>query len=95
MNGSKTTYPKTGDGATPTFPEKHIAIAGKGSTQERMTYGGNPMAAMTGGSQDDRVRNIYGKNANEAVMPTPNEITPPADPSGPALDSSKPNIVPV
>jgi hypothetical protein len=91
MPGSATKYPKTGS----TFPEKHIAIAGKGSTQEVLNYEGNPMAKMTGGSQEARVRNIYAKNGAPPIRPTVAEITPLADPSGPGIDSSQPNIVPV
>jgi hypothetical protein len=98
MVESSRSYPKTpGSVNTPDFPEKHIALVGKGSTQEVLNYQGNPMAMSTGGSQADRIRNMYKKDVlgNKPIQPTAEEITPPADPTGPAIDSSQPNIVPV
>ncbi len=98
MVESSRSYPKTvGSVNTPDFPEKHIALVGKGSTQEVLNYMGNPMAKTTGGSQADRERNMYRKTVlgNQGIPPTAADITPPADPSGPAMDSSEPNIVPV
>jgi len=95
MVESLRSYPKTGDGHSANFPEKHIALTGKGSTQEVLNYMGNPMAKTTGGSQEARTRNIYAKNGSPPIRPTPAEITPPVDPSGPAIDSSQPSIVPI
>jgi len=95
MVESSRLYPKVGTGLEASFPEKHIALVGKGSTQEVLNYEANPMAKSTGGTQEARVRNIYAKNGAPPIRPTPDEITPPADPSGPGIDASNPNIVPV
>lgn len=94
MVESSRSYPKTGDGHSANFPERHIATNGKGSTQEVLNYMGNPMAKMTGGDQEARTRNIYAKNGSPPIHPKPDEITPPVNPSGPGIDSSVPRIVP-
>lgn len=96
MVDSSRDYPKKGNGEVATFPEKHVALVGKGSTQETVGYSGLPMARTVGGTPEDRMRNIYAKDASRYKdRPTVEDITPPSDPMGPSIDSSNPSIVPV
>lgn len=96
MSGSSREYPKgapthSADG----FPERHVDMKGKGSAEEVLNYMANPMGTITGGPpQEARVRNVYAKNGAPSITPTPEQITPPVDPSGPAIDSSVPARTP-
>jgi hypothetical protein len=94
MVDSARLYPKVGNGETREFPEKHIAMVGKGSTQVETNYLGMPFETLTGTPPEMRVRNMYAKNPT-GPGPTAEQITPnPAPTATPGIDSSKPERIP-